>query len=98
MGRIIEGYWDCKYCDSKGISGSIRECPNCGHPRDDTVKFYLKDEKKYVSEEKAKTNLALWATTLKFNHPVSKQRLTFKVFPPQEEKPWKDFDIEKFMN
>lgn len=55
MGRIIEGYWDCKYCDSKGISGSIRECPNCGHPRDDTVKFYLKDEKKYVSEEKAKT-------------------------------------------
>lgn len=53
---------------------------------------------KYGKEEKAKTNLALWATTLKFNHPVSKQRLTFKVFPPQEEKPWKDFDIEKFMN
>ena len=53
---------------------------------------------KYGKEEKAKTNLALWATTLKFNHPVSKQRLTFKVFPLQEEKPWKDFDIEKFMN
>ena len=52
---------------------------------------------KYGKEEKAKTNMALWATSLKLNHPVTKQRLTFKVFPPKDEKPWKDFDIEKYL-
>ena len=53
---------------------------------------------KYGKEEKAKTNMALWATSLKLNHPVTKQRLTFKVFPPKDEKPWTDFDIEKYLN
>lgn len=53
---------------------------------------------KYGKEEKAKTNMALWATSLKLNHPVTKQRLTFKVFPPKDENPWKDFDIEKYLN
>ena len=53
---------------------------------------------KYGKVEKAKTNMALWATSLKLNHPVTKQRLTFKVFPPKDENPWKDFDIEKHLN
>lgn len=54
MGRIIEGLWDCKYCGSKGIGGSKRECPHCGKPRDTDTKFYLRDEVTYVDEEKAK--------------------------------------------
>lgn len=56
MGRLIEAFWDCKYCDTKGIRGSIRECPNCGKPRDDETKFYRNKNKTiYVSEEEAKT-------------------------------------------
>ena len=56
MGRIIEGFWDCKYCDSTGIRGGLRECPNCGRARDENTTFYL-DKKKisYVPQEKAAT-------------------------------------------
>ena len=54
MGKILEGFWDCKYCNTKRIRGSIRECPNCGKARDDSTTFYLDEvEKHYVSEEKA---------------------------------------------
>ena len=42
-------------------------------------------------------NLALWATVLKFTHPVTKQRLTYKVIPPTDIAPWKDFNVEKFL-
>lgn len=52
MGKLIMGYWDCQYCGNKGIPGDTRECTTCGHPRDESVKFYLKDNN-YVSEEKA---------------------------------------------
>ena len=47
--------------------------------------------------KKSKGNLALWATVLKFNHPVNKSRLTFKVIPPADEKPWNNFNIEKYL-
>ncbi len=49
MRRIIEGVWDCAYCGTKRIRGAIRECPNCGHPRDAEVKFYISDPNNYVS-------------------------------------------------
>lgn len=55
MGRLVEGLWDCQHCGSKGIKGSIRECPNCAHPRDDSVKFYMPGTITYVSEEKDQT-------------------------------------------
>lgn len=55
MGRLIEGLWDCKYCNSKGIKGGQRQCPNCGHTRDDDVKFYMPGSITYVDENKAKT-------------------------------------------
>ena len=42
-------------------------------------------------------NLALWATELKFNHPVTKERLVFKVYPPAAEAPWDLFDINRFL-
>lgn len=54
MGKLIMGYWDCQYCGSKGIPGDQRECTSCGHPRDESVSFYIKD-KNYVSDEKAAT-------------------------------------------
>jgi 23S rRNA pseudouridine1911/1915/1917 synthase len=42
-------------------------------------------------------NLALWASELKFIHPVTKDIMTFKAFPPEDQTPWKYFDIEKHL-
>lgn len=48
--------------------------------------------------QKATTKMALWATDLKFNHPITKQRLSFRVYPPKQDKPWSNFDLEKFLD
>lgn len=54
MGRILEGFWDCKYCGTKRIRGSLRQCPNCGKARGDDITFYLDTTKnRYVPEEQA---------------------------------------------
>ena len=54
MGKIIEGVWDCVYCDTKRIRGSLDRCPVCGKTRGIDTKFYIADPKNYVDEEKAK--------------------------------------------
>lgn len=53
MAKIIEGLWDCPYCEQKGISGLKKQCPCCGHPQDDGTEFYMGEEIKYVDPEKA---------------------------------------------
>ena len=66
MGKLVMGYWDCPYCDNKGIRGDSQVCPACGRPRGQ-VKFYMKDNAQdqerraddvadieYVDEEQAK--------------------------------------------
>lgn len=55
MGRLVYGYWDCHYCGSKGIRGDKRECPNCGHPRNTSTKFYMGENIEYVPAVKAGT-------------------------------------------
>lgn len=50
MGRIIEGYWDCPYCSTKGIRGREQVCPNCGRTRDGNTKFYMKDKNTYEGD------------------------------------------------
>ena len=40
-----------------------------------------------------KGKLALWAYSLSFTHPVTKERLRFIALPPAEEMPWKLFDL-----
>ncbi|MBQ7880333.1 MAG: RluA family pseudouridine synthase [Clostridia bacterium] len=37
-------------------------------------------------------NLALWAYQLRFNHPISKKPMVFKVLPDSEKLPWKVFE------
>lgn len=48
---------------------------------------------RYGGEKAVKGNLALWATSLAFTHPVSKERLVFKIEPPVENSPWNLFDV-----
>ena len=43
LGRLVMGYWDCPYCDTKGIRGDKAACPNCGRRRGN-VRFYLKGQ------------------------------------------------------
>lgn len=47
---------------------------------------------RYGGENAVKGNLALWATSLSFTHPVTKERLMFKAEPPKDLAPWKIFD------
>ena len=50
---------------------------------------------RYGSKETCK--LALWATELKFDHPISKKRMVFIAYPPEEFAPWNAFDIERHL-
>ena len=47
---------------------------------------------RYGGPNAVKGNLALFATSLAFSHPVTKERLVFKVEPPKDKAPWKLFD------
>ena len=49
--RIIEGLWDCSYCDTKRIGGLTKHCPNCGHPQDETTEFYMGEKIEYLEDE-----------------------------------------------
>ena len=42
-----------------------------------------------------KGKLALWAYSLSFLHPITKERLKFIACPPESEIPWKAFDLSK---
>ena len=50
---------------------------------------------KYKGDIAKGWNMALWATSLSFTHPVSKERLCFKIEPPKDLIPWKYFNTEK---
>lgn len=43
-------------------------------------------------------NLALWATEIKFPHPITKEKMVFRVFPPTENIPWNVFDVKRFLS
>lgn len=41
--------------------------------------------------------LALWAYDLKFTHPVTQEKMTFRVYPPEDKLPWNLYDIDSFL-
>ena len=53
MEKLVEGLWDCPFCDNKRIRAGQKTCSNCGHPQDESTKFYMPDAVEYVPEEKA---------------------------------------------
>ena len=50
---------------------------------------------RYGGEKAKKGYLALWAYYLAFTHPVSKERMVFRVQPPKDNLPWNVFDTER---
>ncbi|MDE7158563.1 MAG: RluA family pseudouridine synthase [Clostridiales bacterium] len=48
---------------------------------------------RYGGEKAVKGKLALWAYSLTFTHPVTKERMRFLCEPPVDESPWNKFDV-----
>lgn len=48
---------------------------------------------RYGGANAQKGKLALWAYSLSFSHPVTKERMKFLAYPPETETPWKAFDL-----
>ncbi len=75
-----------------GRSHQIRvQMSTIGHPVYSDLKYGK------TKKEKAPTFMALWATDLKFTHPTTKQRMSFRVFPPQDISPWNKFKLDKHL-
>ena len=47
---------------------------------------------RYGGKKAAAPNLALFAYSLRFAHPVTKETMVFKAYPPVGVSPWKDFE------
>ena len=52
---------------------------------------------RYGGEFAIKGRLALWAYSLAFTHPVTKERMRFLSEPPADETPWKFFSLSDFV-
>lgn len=52
-------------------------------------------DKKYGAKTNA--HLSLWATELRFAHPISNKEMTFRVYPP-EVAPWTLFDLDAYLS
>jgi len=50
---------------------------------------------RYGGANAKKGKLALWAYSLSFYHPVTKEKLKFIYIPPEDEAPWKIFNVKK---
>lgn len=50
---------------------------------------------RYGGANAQKGKLALWAYSLSFLHPITKERMKFMAYPPETETPWKAFDLAK---
>lgn len=55
-------------------------------------------DQKYGGEKMPKANLNLYAVQLVFDHPVTKEKMRFIVYPPEGASMWKLFNIEKYLD
>ncbi|MEG1609546.1 MAG: RNA pseudouridine synthase, partial [Clostridia bacterium] len=54
---------------------------------------------KYGADPKTwKHKMGLWATQIRFPHPITKDMMTFICYPPVEEVPWKAFNVSLHLN
>lgn len=59
------------------------------------IKHPIIGDSRYSGDRlQAKCNLALWAAEIRFKHPVNDNILVFKVYPPEDMKPWCYFNLE----
>ena len=91
--RVVEKHGGLCLADIKlhtGRSHQIRvQFAGIAHP--------VYGDMRYGGEYAIKGKLALWAYSLAFTHPVTKERLRFLSEPPAEETPWKFFSVSEFV-
>ena len=85
--EIFRGYSLCEFRLETGRTHQIRvQTAGISHP--------VYGDMRYGGATAKKGKLALFAYSLSFTHPVTKERLKFVALPP-DELPWKNFDVEK---
>ena len=62
-----------------------------------SIKCPIYGDQKYGGENMPKVMLNLFATELSFYHPISKQKMIYRVYPPETMDAWKEFNIEKHL-
>ena len=63
-----------------------------------SIKCPIYGDQKYGGENMPKVMLNLFACELSFLHPVSKQKLIFRVYPPENVEAWNEFNIERHLS
>ena len=63
-----------------------------------SIKCPIFGDQKYGGENMPKVMLNLFATELAFLHPVTKQKLIFRVYPPETSSAWNEFNVDKFLS
>ncbi len=88
--KVIEEIGDYALVDVRlhtGRSHQIRVQMNA-------INCPLYGDMRYGGEKAKKGNLALWAYYLSFSHPITKERLVFRVQPPKDIQPWKNLNTD----
>lgn len=60
-----------------------------------SIKCPIYGDQKYGGENMPKVMLNLFAVELSFLHPTTKQKLIFRVYPPENYSAWNEFNLEK---
>jgi len=55
-------------------------------------------DQKYGGENMEKVNLNLFAVELKIYHPTTKEKMVFRVYPPEDKNAWNKFNLEKYLS
>lgn len=63
-----------------------------------SIKCPVYGDQKYGGEGMDKVMLNLFAVELAFNHPTTKQKMKFRVYPPENAAAWNEFKLEKYLN
>lgn len=63
-----------------------------------SIKCPIFGDQKYGGEGMAKVMLHLFAAELCFLHPTTKQKMIFRVYPPENKDAWVEFNLEKYLS
>ena len=93
---------DYRVLDKKGALALIEVKLHTGRSHQIRVQFAgiahpVCGDMRYGGEFAIKGRLALWAYSLAFTHPVTKERMRFLSEPPADETPWKFFSLSDFV-
>ena len=63
-----------------------------------SIKCPVYGDQKYGGEGMDKVMLNLFAVELSFTHPTTKQKMIFRVYPPEDAIAWNEFKLEKYLS